>query len=630
MPNPRELSQFGSFIEINDTTKNIGIATSGTPYVGIGTLVPQEKLHVVGNLRVDGGFNLSGVLTASQFAGTANIGIQSGGTRVGVVSTLNFIGAGNTFKYNPSTNTIDISIQSGSAGVSVAGFGAVGNGVADDTSAIQNALNYLSSRGGGFVYLESGKTYKVSTRISVASSCGIIGDGTPILYATAAGFNNTNITSAGRYLSNSVVLDLSGLTSTSYNQILRGFKIESQYQTNRYVTAVTARNCKNLTIESLEIYNFPVGVGIRLASVIGNSKVCNNYIHDFYDDTIYLPLRPQITGIEIDNDRVNSISSDGIDISSNTIENITLSAASIAAHGYETDGINIVGAFSSGSVSKNLTITNNKIKNVGEGIDTFGHRSIIADNTITNTANFAIKMIHGARFNVVRGNTISNTGIAGIVIAATNVTGVGDIEQNIIDGNIITDVDYTGVWGSITGTACIKFDANNVPFTGVPKDNLVSNNILRPGSFGDYNIIVQRYVVNTSLFNNKFVGVGSFGQVFDEREGTTWINGSNDTSVLQIGVGSTISSYIKTGGNLGIGSTAPISELDLKGNYTLNNTTIQNFGIPIQQRSATGRYVLGQNVVRVGVAVSTITVTTRSGIATVNIGDFGLHSLTVK
>ena len=54
MPNPRELSQFGSFLEIDDTTKNIGIATSGTPYVGIGTLIPQEKLHVVGNLRVDG------------------------------------------------------------------------------------------------------------------------------------------------------------------------------------------------------------------------------------------------------------------------------------------------------------------------------------------------------------------------------------------------------------------------------------------------------------------------------------------------------------------------------------------------------------------------------------------------
>jgi len=69
MPNPRELSQFGSFVEVNDTTKNIGIATTGTPFVGIGTLSPEEKLHVVGNLRVDGDTNFDrlvvGVLTAS-------------------------------------------------------------------------------------------------------------------------------------------------------------------------------------------------------------------------------------------------------------------------------------------------------------------------------------------------------------------------------------------------------------------------------------------------------------------------------------------------------------------------------------------------------------------------------------
>ena len=69
MPNPRELSQFGSFVQVNDTNKNIGIATTGTPFVGIGTISPEEKLHVVGNLRVDGNTNLDrlavGVLTVT-------------------------------------------------------------------------------------------------------------------------------------------------------------------------------------------------------------------------------------------------------------------------------------------------------------------------------------------------------------------------------------------------------------------------------------------------------------------------------------------------------------------------------------------------------------------------------------
>lgn len=47
----------------------------------------------------------------------AIIGIQSAGTRVGAgATTLNFIGAGNTFAYNAGTKTLDISIQGGGGG----------------------------------------------------------------------------------------------------------------------------------------------------------------------------------------------------------------------------------------------------------------------------------------------------------------------------------------------------------------------------------------------------------------------------------------------------------------------------------------------------------------------------------
>jgi hypothetical protein len=45
------------------------------------------------------------------------IGIQSGGNTIGTaVTALNFIGIGNTFAFNPSTNTIDISIQGSGVG----------------------------------------------------------------------------------------------------------------------------------------------------------------------------------------------------------------------------------------------------------------------------------------------------------------------------------------------------------------------------------------------------------------------------------------------------------------------------------------------------------------------------------
>jgi hypothetical protein len=79
----RELSQFGSFVYITDDTKNIAITTESTPFVGIGTTNPQKKLHVVGDIQIDGNivfdgelefgdvdFNTSGIITASAFFNT--------------------------------------------------------------------------------------------------------------------------------------------------------------------------------------------------------------------------------------------------------------------------------------------------------------------------------------------------------------------------------------------------------------------------------------------------------------------------------------------------------------------------------------------------------------------------------
>jgi len=57
----RELSQFGSFIHIDDSTQSIGITTDATPFVGIGTTNPSVKFEVVGNT------NIIGTLDASSY-----------------------------------------------------------------------------------------------------------------------------------------------------------------------------------------------------------------------------------------------------------------------------------------------------------------------------------------------------------------------------------------------------------------------------------------------------------------------------------------------------------------------------------------------------------------------------------
>ena len=72
------------------------------------TIKPNESDQTItGNLTVEG--TLSGLTSVTG----ASIGIQSGGTHIGIAQTINFIGTGNTVVTNG--NTIDVSI-SGSGG----------------------------------------------------------------------------------------------------------------------------------------------------------------------------------------------------------------------------------------------------------------------------------------------------------------------------------------------------------------------------------------------------------------------------------------------------------------------------------------------------------------------------------
>ena len=81
-----------------------------------------------GRLKFGGGLLLgttikadttSGIVTATSFSatgGTDAIGIQSGGLNIstGIITALNFVGAGNSISYDSGTKTVDISITSGS------------------------------------------------------------------------------------------------------------------------------------------------------------------------------------------------------------------------------------------------------------------------------------------------------------------------------------------------------------------------------------------------------------------------------------------------------------------------------------------------------------------------------------
>jgi len=121
MANNRELSQLGSFINIDDTSRNIGIATTATPYVGIGTTNPNYKLDVYGDINFTQDLYKNGQLfTSGVGVGIATVDPQSGiiTGRVGVGFTdINFIGTGITVTGYGSTVVVDLtSISAATAG----------------------------------------------------------------------------------------------------------------------------------------------------------------------------------------------------------------------------------------------------------------------------------------------------------------------------------------------------------------------------------------------------------------------------------------------------------------------------------------------------------------------------------
>ena len=111
MANNKELSQVASFINVDDSSRNIGIATTATPYVGIVTTNPQYKLDVYGDINFTQDLYKNGQLfVAGVGVGSDQVNPQSGivTNRIGVGFTdINFVGTGISITGYGSTIVVD-------------------------------------------------------------------------------------------------------------------------------------------------------------------------------------------------------------------------------------------------------------------------------------------------------------------------------------------------------------------------------------------------------------------------------------------------------------------------------------------------------------------------------------------
>ncbi|MFT3987347.1 right-handed parallel beta-helix repeat-containing protein [Aestuariivirga sp.] len=300
---------------------------------------------------------------------------------------------------------------------------------ADDTAALQATLD-----AGKTVTLEPDRTYHIRRSLAIRhAGTGIIGDGTATLVmdSDAGAFDNASASARDRYGPNAVGIIARGID----RPIVQGVRITyAGGIDDRYVKAIAFRDCTNIVLDHNEAWNFTKSWGILYIGGSTGGSVSFNTIRDSTTNSFTFG---QITGIEFDNDDKPSSQ---IRVEGNDIHDLTVGPQFLKMFGYQTDGINTVRQGTS-----HLVIVNNRINHVGEAIDHFGNSSSITGNRLSRCYNFCIKLIHGARFNFVRGNQISGAGLGGIVLAVS-AKSPQDTLGNVITGNVISGIDPDHAW----------------------------------------------------------------------------------------------------------------------------------------------------------------------------------------
>ena len=99
-----------------------------------------DSFNVADAINTVGDQTLSGELTAT---GGFNIGISSAGTLINTdsgptgISSINFVGTGNTFSWNSATKTVDVSISGGSGG------GGIGTAIKYSDETTDSPFSYI-------------------------------------------------------------------------------------------------------------------------------------------------------------------------------------------------------------------------------------------------------------------------------------------------------------------------------------------------------------------------------------------------------------------------------------------------------------------------------------------------------
>lgn len=468
--------------------------------------------------------------------------------------------------------------------IKFAPYNAKGDGVIDDTTAIQNAINDASNAGGGVVLIPPSTNPFIFTNLTVKANVTLKSLGGILKLK-----NNTFVSSSTSYY---VIHNINGGSFYS-NVTLDGLIIDANAVNNTsfLVGDTITIGGANAVVKNCNLYN-TVDSGIMFSDVTNGSCIFNRvdgtgspnmdsgiYVNDgngfsAYDNII---MGNRITGFPGSGIALKRISQRTI-VSENTI-------FSCGA------GITLEQASTSSDYSKNISIMNNRLRYIGYN----------ATNTQTPTISKVGINIRESDFTIVSGNRIEDVVQRGIYVEACshcNITnniisftsnadaqygnGIELIDRdslgcnyNTVSGNIIKDANYRGIYLSSSVNSQFNTITDNVVrnntsqkiamrVNGTFTNNNISNNVLDGGGGSSVDIEYYAGAINNKVDNNVFA--------------TSTISGNLDQSNRV--------AFVSYGINIvSVGTATPTTGTWRVGDYVVNST-------PSEQGSAGSKYII--------------------------------------
>lgn len=413
-------------------------------------------------------------------------------------------------------------------------FGAVGDGVTNDSDAVQMAINKIATFGRGVVVFPPGYTYYLNSQINLCDNLVLWGYGAKIKVGTGfAGINNplfknfsgTSFTAPGTRLASQniaflgfevdggdtgvtastvpnanmhgVIICVGGWTASSG---VTGFVVQDCYMHDFAGAGVMAWKSSEITVSKNRFRNFFTNTSLSVGSPIdchevSRVNICNNQINHTasgysWHGMVVLDWDAGSSEVVIaDNVITNMNYGDGISCEGNTANNLS-----------------------------NATITGNVIKNcTGQGIGIDNCVSAIVSNNVIDTVTGPGILFTATEDVVAVGNSITTCGLGGItcssgvvraVIANNKIVGItyfnatfrgeginvsdgsfGNFQQINIVGNTIKDTAGSGIYA--VGYNC-TVQANNIYNTGTSSSLAAT---LRAGICGTaYSLVSNNYI----------------------------------------------------------------------------------------------------------------------------------------